>query len=113
MTAAKRTIRLDQLKERTQDALPVSWDVSGITSSIRADGFNQNEALDVVPDTINGGFTILDGVKRARAAREAGVNELPCRVHESASAFSEMVSVHGNPATTERLRAMTYSSNRR
>ena len=109
--AEKRTISLHDLTERSDvDQIPVGEDVNELTEKIRKNGFLESEPVAVCRDSINGKYIILDGVKRSRAARNAGLNEVPCMVFSDANAFQESLAVHGDPITLERAKAMTFKS---
>jgi ParB family chromosome partitioning protein len=74
--AIGRMIPLDRLEPNPQQPRVEIGDLEELTASIREKGVL--EPLLVRPSQVGGRFMIISGERRYRAAREAGLHEVPC-----------------------------------
>src|SRR5262252_9503201 len=71
-----RMISIDRLEPNPQQPRVEIGDLSELVASVRERGIL--EPLLVRPSDVGGRFMIISGERRYRAAREAGLRELPC-----------------------------------
>lgn len=73
-------IPINQLRHHPQNPRLDLGDLTELTESIKSQGILQN--LTVVPDPESEGYLVLIGNRRFEAAKQAGLEELPCAVVE-------------------------------